>query len=68
MPLRLNRNDLCPLHFIEIQRIFPSTLSHVEFQELSISRLSSHQHLNPVLASVEAVDLTLLESDTLSFK
>jgi hypothetical protein len=67
MTLRLNRNDPCPLHFIEVQGIFPSSLSHMEFQNLSISRLTSHQHQNPVLASVETVYLALFESDTLSF-
>ena len=63
--LGLNRDSLRPLHFVQVQGIFPSSFRYIQLDILPESRLSSHQNQDPVLTSVEAVGLTLFNGECL---
>jgi hypothetical protein len=64
--MRLNRYRFRPLDFIQTQGIFPSSFSNMKFQQLLCSRPSPHQHKDPMLTPVDAVDLALLDTYSLS--
>jgi hypothetical protein len=68
LAVRLNRYKFRPLDFIQTQGIFPSRFSNMKFQQLLFSRLPPHQHEDPMLTPVDAVDLALLDGHSLSIK
>jgi hypothetical protein len=65
--LGLNRDSLRPLHFVQVQGMFPSSFGNMELNVLSESRPPSHQNENAMLTSVQAVGLTLFDNQTLLF-
>ena len=66
--VRLNRYRFHPLDFIQTQGIFPSSFSNMKFQQLLFPRPPPHQHKDPMLTPIDAVDLALLDGHSLSIK